>query len=129
MVHVDTGISGLVFDLPRSQVLFGLVGMFLAMVVIGLALKQGGNKELAELMGIVGALGILGGTSVFPNALSTFLLIVAAVFGVLAIAHEIQQHGRNAALASAYVLVWSSVAYVGAFGIFWLAANTWLLHD
>ena len=126
MVQVD--ILGFGFDLPRAHVLYGLVGLFLAMLVAALWLRQGRNETLAAAIGPAGALGLLGGLPIFPEALSTFVLICVVVLALLAIAYEMKKHRRNVLAAAAYVLLWLSVAYFSMFGLFWLATNPWLLQ-
>ena len=127
MVHVD--ISGFGFDIARQHLLYGCVFLFLAMLVLGLHLREGRNEALGTLVSVMAGLGLLGGLPVFPDALSTFLRLVAAVVGLLAIAHEVQRHGRTVITASIYVLLWASLAYGVTFGPFWLVANPWLLQD
>jgi hypothetical protein len=126
MVHVD--IVGLAFDIPSAQLLYGGLFLFLALLVLALWLRQGRNEALEGLISLTGGLGFLGGVPVFPDAVSTLLLLLAAVVGLLAVAHEMQRHGRNVVSAAGYVGLWGGLAYLLLFCPLWLARNAWLLQ-
>ena len=83
---------------------------------------------MSSAMGLAFGTGLFGGFPLGPRELSMYLLIGTVVCGLLAIAHEIKAHRRNALTAATYVVLCNNIAYFVWPGLLWLAANPWLLH-